>query len=317
MIGLLLVAVLAQDGGTGEGAPEPTAAPKLQHPESIGPAVEVLPLLEFRHTSLGPFLSAEIGTSTAGYQLTGNLGFQVFGLTSTERKYLLIWDAQVAFRPGGLARTHTNELFLGGEGDGTVSLHHRVSSKLTDTWCPVVGVGAGAGLLVAGTPGTPLSQLDTINSVDGYGGIVPYGTLRIAAGFSWLKSRHAFLIEAVGQELLRGSGVVAPFAAFSEGGLSARYDIAGSLSLIGEAFYGVTPENGYQGLHAHYQSRRLSLDLKARKTFANRWWAGAFFGLSQEGASVTYEQQKTTFTVNNAPVFRFGLSVGLPLGGEP
>jgi hypothetical protein len=315
MIGLVLIAVLAQDAGT-EAAPTGEAVPRA-HPESIGPAVEVLPLEEYRHTSLGPFLSAEIGTSTAGYQLTGQLGFQAFGLTSSERKYLVIWDADVAFRPGGLARTHTNELFLGGEGEAAVSLHHRVNSKLTDTWCPIVGVGAGAGLLVDGTPGVPLSQLDTINSVDGYGGIVPYGTLRIAAGLSWLKTRHAFLIELVGQELLRGSGVVAPFAAFSEGGISARYDIAGDLTAIVEGFYGVTPDNGYPGLRAHYQARRLSLDVTARKTFANRWWAGAFFGLSQEGAVVTYEEQKTSFTVTNAPTFRFGLKVGMPLGGAP
>jgi len=279
------------------------------------PEVQVNPLGEFRHLSFGPFFSAELGTSTAGYDLAGNLGLQSFRLTSSEHTYLLGWDLQLALRAGGLANTHTNQFFIGATGQGAVDLHHRLRAQ--SHWSPVVGAGVGAGLLVLGSPGTPLSQLSTINSVDGYGGVVPFGTVRAGVGLSWLKGQRAFLIEVLFQELLRGSGVVAPFAAFSEGGLSARLDFAGNFSAIVEAFYGVTPDAGISGLQAHYQSRRIELDVKVRKTFANRWWVGALFELSQEGAITTYEVSKTQFVSTQAPVFRFGLAVGLPIGGEP
>ncbi|HUK62512.1 MAG TPA: hypothetical protein VLV15_04235, partial [Dongiaceae bacterium] len=212
------------------------------------PEVTVNPLTDLRHLSFGPFFSAEIGTSTAGYDLAGDLGLQSFRLTSYDRTYLLGWDLQLALRAGGLANTHTNQFFIGGTGQGVVDLHHRLRPQ--SHWSPVVGAGVGAGLLVLGTPGTPLNRLSTINSVDGYGGVVPTGSARLGVGLSWLKGQRAFLVELLFQEFLRGAQVVAPFAAFSEGGVSARVDLAGSFSAIVEAFYGVTPDAGLGGLQA-------------------------------------------------------------------
>ncbi len=297
MTGLLVLALLAvSDGGS------PAPAP----PES--PA-------DYRHLSRGPVLDVGIGTQMVGDDLAADLGVQTFRLTSHQRRWLLGWDALVGARMGWLANQHPYTFFAGFGARGTGELGYRLHPE--QTWSLFVGAGASALLQLMWHPGVALSRVDTLNASDGFGGLTANGGLRLLGGASFLTAARAFHVEVVVQEWLRGAGVITPFSAFTQLGVAARLDFAGSLSARGEALYGWAPARKLTGLDASDAAHRYDLSAQARLTLHNRMWLGAVVSFSQESDAVTYATSKTHYASSQAPTFAFTLAYGFPLGGEP
>jgi len=270
---------------------------------------------EYRHLSFGPQIDFGIGTQMTGDDLVGDLGAQWFALQSRERRWLLGWDAMAGVRAGWLANQHPYFFWAGGGARGSAELAYRFAPERT--WSLFAGGGASTLVQLMWHPGVPLTKLDTINAADGFGGLTANAGVRVSGGASYLTATRSFQAGLVMQEWLRGGGVVTPFSAFTQVGVSARVDFAGSFSARGEALYGWAPPRSLAGVDAVDAISRYDLAAQARYTFGNRMWLGLNLSFSQERDTLTYTAAKTHYDTANAPTFAVALAYGFPLGGEP
>jgi hypothetical protein len=268
----------------------------------------------FQNVSLGGVITAGFGTSSAGYDLMGEVGGEYVGIRSFAlRAWLVQWDALLAGRAGILANEHPFMALAGAHERGNVEAGSRVLPH--EAWSPYWGFGLDTDLQVLTAPGVPIGNLDRYNNVDGVGGVTANGAIRVAVGASWLTSSHSVLLEVFFQEALRAPEVDAGGISFSEGGLSARWDIFQSFTLHVAAFAGRSPALHNTALNYTEQTVHAELDGDLRKTFRNGMWLGAELNLFQESHTLAYVAGHTYGAAD--PLFLAATLVfGIPLGRQ-
>jgi hypothetical protein len=275
--------------------------------------VWVLAAEEFANVARGAFIDASIGTAVAGDTLFGELGGESTGIrTWGERRFLMQWDVLGALEAGWLAYEHPFTFLVGPHALASLEVGARL---LRDkSWSPYVGVGTSGDVSILANPGLSLSALDTTNSVDGIGGVVARGTLRISTGVSFIERHRSLLLYAIGQEALAAPEINTLGQTFTELGFGARYDVSQSIMTTVEGVWGLSPNRA--GPLAHDQMMHLGLTGTFRKIFSNGMWIGASVLLERDTDHVTYPGG-ATFDTGTAPTFRFGLMYGLPLWRAP
>jgi hypothetical protein len=257
----------------------------------------------------GPQLLAGLEARSSGDVLLGELGVRLFGLRALDdRRWLQLFDGELGFRGGVLANQHPYTDFFGGRISADFEQGYRFSPG--QTWSPFLSARANARLQVMGHPGLPLSQLNLINSSDGFGGITLDGNVRVSGGFSLLNGGQSLLLTAFVQEALRAPRLTASGAAFTEFGLSLRSDGSRSFVIGVEALGGLTPTATNSELAFTEQSFRLEASGFLRKMFENGLWLGLSVSYGRDSHHQLYTQSKTAFDTINAPDFSALLSFG-------
>jgi hypothetical protein len=313
--GLMLAAPLAW--GQAPGSAQAGSAPARNHTALVPLTddelayVQGVPLhWEFRNQSLGAVLVANIDTSDVGDALLGDLGAESIGIRSFgSRSWLVQWDALLAGRAGVLANEHPFMPLAGAHERGDVEVGSRFLPL--EHWSPYVGLGLNTDLTVLTEPGVPIGNLWKYNNSDGVGGLTVNGGARVAVGASLLTPHHSLLLEAFFQEALRAPEINAPGAAFAEGGVAARWDISGRLTLRVQGLAGRTPAVLHAGLDYTVQTVHAEVDADFRKIFGNGMWLGAQVQVWQELSSTTYLSGRT-YPAADTPTFIFSLVYGIP-----
>jgi hypothetical protein len=298
LVALLLLLVAAPAAAD---EPEPPAAAPPQPSPSA-----------YRDVSLGPVLTAGLGLGLIGDDLVGELGGETLALASLDDDHwLLQWDALVAFRGGVLANTTPYTSFLGASGRGYLELGNRLAPA--SAWSGYLAARLAINLQVMAHPGTALSSLDTLNTSDGFGGLTADGAVRVAGGASFLRADTSLLLVGFLQEAAIAPGVVLPGRAFTELGVSARYDLARSLTVFAEALGGLTPTAANDALHQTDQTLRLQVSGGLRKTFGNGLWLGVAASYTRDSDHVVYAQAGKSYDPASPGTTAVTLELGLTL----
>ena len=257
---------------------------------------------------LSPQFTGGVEARAAGDDLVGELGARLFGLRALDRTWIQSFDASLGFRGGVLANQHPYSEFFGGRAVADFELGYRFSPA--NAWSPFVSGRANASLMVMGHPGLAFSDLNTVNSSDGFGGITLDGNARISGGVSLLDGGHSLLLTAFVQEAVRAPRVIAPGIAFTEFGLSMRSDGRRLFVIALEALggFGFTQTN--TALEYTEQSFHLEVSGWLRKMFAGGFWFGLGISYGRDSHHQLYTQTKTAFDTADAPVFSAMLAVG-------
>ena len=262
----------------------------------------------YRQSDLGAFLDLGIGASIAGDNLVGDVGVESLGMRSLADKWLLQWDGLLAVRMGGLANQHPYFFFAGGTARGALEVGYRLFPDAS--WSPYLSGKLNAQLQVMGTPGVSIRALNTINSSDGFGGVLANGAARASVGISYLTAEHSLLIVAFGQERLRAAQVVAPAAAFTDVGIGARYDLTHSLTLQLEFSAGTTRAVPNYALHSTDQTVNAEILGGVRKWFGSGLWLSLGLSYGRELHRVFYLDTHTEYGSIGPPNFTTTATVG-------
>ena len=270
---------------------------------------------DYRDQSRSAVLTAGIGSGAIGDDLIGELGLQGLGLRSFSRKWLLEWDALIAARIGGLGNEHPYTLFLGLGGRGNAELGYRL--RPANRWSGYFGARVAAELNAMDRPDLGSTQLATENSSDGFGGLTANGLLRIDGGISFLEATRSLRVVAFIQERLRAPGVVTPGAAFTEGGLGARVDLARNLTAWLEGTIGTTPAALNAALRIKDQTIDMKIGGEVRKWFASGLWIGLAVSYLVENNHLVYLDHRNTYDSVDPPNFAVTASVGFAYRRRP
>lgn len=269
----------------------------------------------FDSVSQGATLDVSLGTTPVGDLLMGELGGQSVGITSLGGgKWLLQWDGLVGFKAGELAAAHPYTTLLGGHGRAFAEGGYRFEPE--SPWSLYVGARMGGDLQIMVPPGKSLSELDTINNIDGVGNVNVSGALRVVAGASLLTSEHSLLLGAFVQEAGRLAETNLRGAAFTEVGLALRFDIARELMLSAEAAWGRTPSQTVPALGLSDQTTNKEFTASVRKIFSNGMWLHTAVSYAVETDATTYAASATTYSTANAANFGLTILYGFPLGKQ-
>jgi len=303
-----LAALLFAARASAEDPPTPAAPPPAE-------VTAAAPEPEYNFVSHGLVLGLGIGTSPVGDGLVAQLGGNTFGLRSyDDRRWLLQWEGFLGAKAAILANTWPVALFVGGRAGGMAEFGHRFLSPTR--WSPYLGGRLSANLQLMAHPGLAFDALNTLNASDGVGGVTASGGARVAAGASFLESERSLLLVAFVQEGLRAPGIITPGAAFTEGGLAARFDLGRSLSLSAEAFGGFTVASTNDALHFTDQLFVLGASGSVRKTFDSGLWLSLAVSVARDSHHVVYTATKTAYDSINPPFFDVLLAFGVPLGRQ-
>jgi hypothetical protein len=268
------------------------------------------PALAFESASQGVVVDSGIGVSHAGDALMFELGGGSAGIRSYgDGRWLFQWDVLVAARGGWLAAQHPFLFLVGPHALAWTEVGYRFLHS--SRWSPYLGARIGGDVLVMPHPGLSLGELRTINDVDGVGGVVAKGLVRVEAGVSMLEGQRSVLLVAFAQEAMGGPQVNAPAVAFTEGGLGLRFDLARSLVASVEGVLGIAPARSNGPLGFTDQTTHAGLDLAFRKMFRNGMWLGAAGVIEENTDRVVYSG--TTYSTADSPSLGFTLSFGMPL----
>jgi hypothetical protein len=262
----------------------------------------------YRQVDTSAVLNAGIGAGLIGDFIVGELGLESRGLRTLDTALLIQWDALLAVRMGELANSRPYTFFAGGTGRGAVELGRRFAPH--SAWSPYLGVRLAAQLQALAPPGVSGGDLDTINNSDGFGGLLLQGSLRGTGGLSYLTARHSLLVVGFIQERLRAAQTVAPSAAFTDFGLSLRFDIAGSWTLFVEGAVGVTRAVYSPPLRLTDQTTEAFANGGFRKWFQNGLWLGLQIGYGRELHHVIYLESQTEYGSVGPPNFTATASFG-------
>jgi hypothetical protein len=264
---------------------------------------------ELHHSSFGVLADLGIGSGLAGDHLAGDLGLQLFGLRDYDRRWLLFWDAALTVKLGGLANEHPYMFFGGGVVRASAELGRRLLPD--DTWSAYVSLRGAASLALLGAPG--VSNLSTINDADGFGGLTTGATVRASLGPSYLEHARSLVFALFFQESLRAPRTNTPGLAFTDVGLSLRFDLPERFTLAVEGLVGLTPNapNAALGLTTQYSHAEASGFL--RKTFHNGVWLGLAMSFGRDSARVAYDSGQS-FDTARPPDFEVAASFGFPIG---
>ena len=259
----------------------------------------------------GAVLGASFTTAPVGIALMGELGGESAGLRSyADRGALFSWDVRVAAKGGYLGNQHPFLFLIGMHSIAWAAYGFRFASK--SVWSPYLGGRVGSELGLMAHPGLSGSAFDTINSVDGVGGVIAVGRLRLDAGVSMLDRTRSLLLVAFAQEELQAPRTNTPSLAFGQAGLGARFDVAGSIIAELDGVWGVTPTR-YDALRGiEDQTTRLGFSGSFRKIFGNGMWLGATLLWMRDTDTVAYANGLTYDTANPATL-EAELFFGVPL----
>ena len=265
---------------------------------------------EFQTVLFGPVVDVALGSAAVGDSLLGDLGGEYLGLQSLrDRRWLLQWDTLVAARGGTLANTHPFTGLLG--------LRTAASAELGHRWLRRGALALYAGgrldgeLSVLTRPGTPIDRLDTINSVDGVGGVVGSGAVRVDVGLSELDTARSLLIVGFFQEALRAPGIVTPGGAFAEGGVSARFDLTRRLTAWLEALAGQSTPRTDAALGTRDQTTVIEVAGAVRAIFRRNMWLTASGSIGQELDRRTYQGSAAVYRTASPPSLQGTLAYGM------
>ncbi len=266
--------------------------------------------------SVSPVLTAGLGLALIGDDLVGELGAQTLALKAfDDGRWLLQWDALVAFRGGVLANTYPYTSFLGGTARGNLELGTRFTPAAR--WSPYLGGRLAANLQVMGHPGVALADLDTLNNSDGFGGLTLDGALRVAGGVSLLDPTTSLLLTAFVQEALVAPGLVTAGLALTEFGLAGRFDLWKRFTLFLEALVGVSPALANDALQSVNQRLRLQVSGGLRKTFENGVWFGVAASYTRDSDHTVYTQASRAYDSVHPGTTSVTLSFGVALWRLP
>lgn len=291
------------------------------HPEMRVPGLFSAVVLLFASNALGDpikldsvargaVVDASIGTSMVGDTLMAELGGQSAGIRSLRCGcWLLQWDVLLAAKAGYLASQNPYFFLLGAHGLAWAEVGARFPSR---EWSPYAGLRLANESQIMGHPGLALSDLRTVNAVDGVGGVNTRGLVRLDAGASFLDSKQSLLLVGFVQEALRAPTFNTLGLTFTELGLGARYDLSRSVMASLEGVWGLSPTRTTPpGLTD--QTTHLGVWATFRKIFKNGMWLAASLSLERDADRVVYAETRAVFDTANAPTFGFTLSYGVSL----
>jgi len=253
----------------------------------------------------GATVSASFGTSSAGDTLMGQVGGAWAGLRALDRGWLMQWDLLVAMQAGYLGNEHPYLFLSGPHLAGWLEIGRRLQPSRS--FSPYVGVRLAGDASYLGNPDVVLSQ---INVGSGVAGPVAHGAARVAIGSASATDARALLITLYAQEAVDGPGIHTTPRAFTEGGASVRFDVAGVLMTSLDGFCGATfdQHDALRGLTD--STLRCGVAATARKVFKNGMWLGASVSLAHDTDRVVYDAG-ATYETGDPPVFGVALWYGL------
>lgn len=275
---------------------------------SIG---HVAPAFALDSVISGATADASLGATPVGDALMFELGAESAGLRSYGvSRWLFQWDALVAGRGGYLANEHPFFLLIGLHGRAWGELGIRLDAPRR--WSPYVGARLGGDFLVMPHPGLSLWALDTVNSVDGVGGVVSRGIARVDAGLSLLDGSQSLLLTAFVQEALDAPETNTPGYAFTEGGVGARCDMARRLFASLEFAAGAAPPRTVAALGLSDRTWHAQITTTFWKVFGNGMWIGASAQAERKADDLVYAAG-STYRTADPPTLTLTLLYGLPL----
>jgi hypothetical protein len=231
-------------------------------------------------------LRPEVGTGIYGDDLIGNLGIQSLGLRAYDRRWLLSWKGDATLILGGVAYETPYDWAYGaqvvayGEG-GLRILPSRVIS-------PYVSAGVDGTLSAVTEIGTPFDQTWLLNNLDGFGGFIGMGDVRLGLGASFLGTRQSLIVEVQPLAEVDSAQTNLPLLSYFGGALRVRYDRRDSLMAIGELLYAVTPAQTDAALGISSVSGRWSASVGAVKKFSRHYFAGIGASVSRTATELSY-----------------------------
>jgi hypothetical protein len=263
-------------------------------------------------------VSAE--TSAAGDALMAEFGAEWAGIHSDRPgRWLIDWDLLAAVRAGVLANQPQLLTLLGGHVVAWGQIGFRTS--VAGPWSPYVGSRLGGDLLVMVHPGVSLSAprtvnnlstLNTVNNMDGVGGLVASGVVGLELGASMLEPDHSLRMVAIVQESLHSSGTYTPGFAFTDVGLGVRFDVAQSITTSVDVVVGAAHTRSNASLGYTDQTLHGRLDFGLRKIFHNGMWLGVGLTAERYPDEIAYTPG-ASYTTADAFTFSLVLSFGFPL----
>jgi hypothetical protein len=269
------------------------------------------PMPPFDNTVRGAIADGGIGTAMVGDSLMFELGGQWTGMRSRGRRWLLQWDAQLAARGGYLANEHPYLFLIGGHELAWAELGRRFAAS--STWSAYAGTRAGNELFLMKHPGLAWSELNTVNNVDGVGGTVASGLIRLDAGASFLKDERSLLLVVFVQEELHAAETNTPAQAFAGVGVGARLDLPRSVAASAEASWGVAPERRDSMRGFTDRTTHVAASLGMRKTFRNGMWASLSTFIARDSDHMVYFAAGNVYDTTNAPQFGATMIYGVPV----
>lgn len=264
----------------------------------------------FEVVARGVTVQAALGMSRAGYRLTGDLGGESAGIRSFGSRWLLTWDVLASFRAGVLANKEPYLSLFGMRASAFVEPAYRFFDY---GWSPIVSARLGGDVSVLWNGLASLGDLRTLNDMDGVGGVVARGLVRVGGGASYVGGGRSLSLQLFGQELLQGHGVTSDGLALSMVGGAARFDWTWGLSASIEATAGTSLSLEDPALQRTSRTTRIGAAGSARKIFSNGMWLGLFVSIAQDSHHVTYETTQTSFVSSDPADFTLGLSFGVSL----
>jgi hypothetical protein len=262
------------------------------------------PAGEFRNLAIGAVLGFGYGSSAVGDSLLGDLGAEVVGIRSFHgRAWLAQWDGAITARGGLLGNTIPYTWLAGLDTLATGEVGYRfMPSRRASLYS---GAGLGGELSVLTRPGSALSQLKTLNDLDGVGGLGVRGRLRVDVGLSFLDEARSLLLFAPGSYTTGTS--------FTEGGVAVRFDTRRRLTLSLEVAAGRSPVESDVALATRAQTTRVELSALVRKLFRERVWLALGGAFSRDYDRRSYSGSAIVYRTASAPAFNVNLVLGISL----
>jgi hypothetical protein len=233
--------------------------------------------------------------------------------TLRQEAWVVRWQGGAVGRGGKLANEHPFLLLLGGDERLAVSAGRRFQPA--NTWSPYVGLSADQEARWLGHPGLSPSALDTVNNVDGVGGLGLEGTLRLESGLSLLDGQHALLVTAFVGEQAQRAQINLPAFAFTTLGVSARLDTRGGLTAEADAWWGTTPVRHDAARGFRDRTARTALAGLVRHTLGAHMWLSLASSWTRDTDRITYDPGDLVLHTVDAPTFTVTAAWGWTLGG--
>ncbi len=228
-------------------------------------------------------LRGEVGTGIYGDELTGNLGIQSLGLRDFGRRWLVSWSGDAELILGGVAYENPYYWVYGiqgtAQGEGGLRL---LPGRVISPYLSVALDGSLSGVAVAGIASQDL------NNLDGFGGVIGTGDVRLGLGASFLGMRQSLIVELQPLAEVDSAQSNLPLLDYFGGALHVRYDRRDSLVAIGELNYAVTPAQTDAALGTSSVSGRWTASVSVVKKFGRHYFAGIGASVSRTATQLSY-----------------------------
>jgi hypothetical protein len=261
---------------------------------------------------VGAVFGLGYGSSAVGLSLLFDLGAELVGIrTFHQRAWLAQWDGLIVARAGLLGNTipYTPLAGLDTLASGEIGYRWTRDRQLS----PYSGAALGGELSILTRPGTAVSELGTLNNLDGVGGLSVRGHFRIDVGLSYLDDKRSLLLVGLFQEALFAPGIYTNGISFTEGGLAARFDICRRLTASLELLAGRSPLISQTPLSTSVETTHVELTALVRKLFRDVAWLQLSGGFSRDFDRRTYDGSPNVYRTASAPAFNINLAVGVSL----